>query len=303
MNIQTKHPQTPRKLGMVFSCAALLLLPALRSPAQTLIAHWDFSTGTTADFTTNGHTLNQVLGTGSTISQSLDAGGYVSLHQNALLVDTSINSTDTAALHNGATFIVTMRYDAVPTTALFNWGLFDATTFTGTTASKVSIGSQYRTDGSGNKKQEVYSSATGTHNALSAGPALPDVGTWFTLTVRFDPTAASGAGRALLYMATNVNGTVTNSTWITSINIKDINSFQSFGIGKLIDSGGVAMSFADVQIYDGVLTESAASALANAAINATTQTAVPEPVTTAVLTAFAAILAACLFRRLRKIGK
>lgn len=290
MQPQPSPDTSPHRIVPLAMALLLALTCARLATAQTPLAHWNFSTGTSADLTANGHTLAPILGADAIITYSADAGGYVSLSSNALLVDTSINSIGTPLLATSATYIITMRYDAAPTTQSFNWGLFDNTTFTGTDWAQASFVGM-----SDASNQSLYINGPAE---MSRTLGTPVAGTWYTFLVRYDATANNGTGALHIYAATNNDGVISNTNYIVSMNLSAINPWQAFGLGKLKSAAGVAMSFADVQIYDGFLDESVAYALANASIATTTQ-AIPEPAFVSALAAFAALTAAVLTRRRR----
>ncbi|AHF94351.1 hypothetical protein OPIT5_13020 [Opitutaceae bacterium TAV5] len=229
-------------------------------PEPTPLAlHWTFETGTSADLTTGGHTLT-ALGSG-TATHSSDSGGYVSLPANALLLDTAINSTALPSLGSAATFIITLRYDAAPPGGTFNWGLFNNSTFVGTDWPHATL------VGMNTGTQEAVYMKNGTPEAFVSGSnAKPAVGEWFTVVAIYN--SAKNGGQLDMFI---------NGAYVSSAAFASLNNFQAFGLGRIKAGAGVAMSFADVQIYDSALDETTALALGNAALATTTDT--PPPLT------------------------
>lgn len=242
-------------LLQTFSCFSAFAAIAMATPTTSaaLIAEWNFSTGTSADLTSNvgGYTFTP---SGNAPAYS---AGAITLDQYSGLFANGLNSTALPALTETTTIYLNLRLDTpVAATAGFYFGLINSTaaadwaqmTLTGWTYDGVHTGGYFATDNPlvlGGEASGFFP-ATGEYYAIA-------------LTATAGVDAFGNPDPTKTRIQTYINGTLSNTLALplngTNGPGGELNAFQSFAIGQLKASGGIAgFTFDHIQIYDTVLT-------------------------------------------------
>ncbi|MDD5139803.1 MAG: PKD domain-containing protein [Verrucomicrobiales bacterium] len=246
------------------------------SQPSSLLARWSFSTGTSADLTSdNGVYTFIVAGVGT---PTYNAGG-VSLANGTELVVAGINSAALPALATNATVWVKMKFDSVPgNPPTFFFGLVKA-------AAPADWGQMAMTGYYGNsggfKIGQFSKTTTGEYGQLFVAP--PAVNTPFTmalvLTSGLDENGFPNA--TLTRFQTYVNGVSVGSGSGAGTNVASL----AFALGTLKASGGAGYTFDEARVYDQALTASQIAQIGSPTANLDiATTAWNVPVTIAPLT-------------------
>ena len=248
-------PQTFFRLPAI---AALAM--ATHTSSAALIAEWNFSTGTSADLTSDvgGYTFTP------TGNAPVYSAGSITLDQYTGLFAGGVNSTALPVLTETATIYLNLRLDtSVAATAGFYFGFLNATsaadwaqmTLTGWTYDGVHTGGYFATDNPlvlGGEASGFFP-ATGEYYAIA-------------LTATAGVDAFGNPDPTKTRIQTYINGTLSNTLALPIDNTNgpagELNAFQSFAIGQLKASGGIAgFTFDHIQIYDTVLTAAEIAAI------------------------------------------
>ncbi len=256
-------------LPKLTSLLVLALSGFTSSSSAALVAAWDFNTGTSADLTSNvgSYTFERSVAGNDPVYSP----GSISLDQFTGLFATGINSSSLPTLAQTSTIYLRLKLDsAAATDAGFYFGLLNATTsadwaqmtLTGWTYNGVNTGGYF---------------ATTADLGGEATSVFPAVGEYYSIAL----TASAGTDQfgnpdpTQTRIQTYFNGSLANTMVLTG---GSLNAFESFALGQLKASGGVAgLTFDTVQIYDTVLTAAEIAAI-------------PEPSTVALMLGGAALI-------------
>ena len=223
------------------------------------LAQWTFSAGAATDLISDagGYTF-AVAGAGTPTYHA----GSISLPSNAELVAAGINSTNLPNLTNTATVWARMKFDAVPNpalTALFFLGLMNATAPADYT--QATLVAEYKTNsvingGTGGtpitlRGRVITNGVTIPYEQNFA--AFPGTNVYFTVAVTLatgqDANGNPNPGKTRFQLF--INGSLVGSGSQGGPNVIPV---LALCLGELKASGGVAVTFDEVRVWDQTLT-------------------------------------------------
>lgn len=290
-----KNPSTPKATVL-----AGVLLVLFGMAASAPLARADYTNNLLVGWTFNHGSLTSDLGAlaGSVTFSEAGAGGNqttafdttvgaVTIGSGRALVATAINSTAYPELLAGFTIWVRVTLNAVNSDVSI-FGLVDATSPTAT-ATHRSATFGLRSDGgtgSDGSRNVSFLGRTNQPAYISPGSGWSNVtaGNTYDLAIRVNDNGSTGST-----FSDWVNGVTVSRTWDGQN--YDLQAFQSFMIGRILQSGGLSMTIDEVRIYDAVLTNSQLSQI--------TTITVPEPATWALFLGIASLTCASARRHRR----
>lgn len=219
---------------------------------EGLVARWSFNKGNASDLISDvGNYTLTPSGVGANQTLTYNNDGTISLGSGMGLFATGINSTDLPALQNGVTIWVSYTYtDFSGTSGRGLFGLVNATApITGASSDEFTsnLTAVFQRVNTANRTGRFY-------GRLEGGTQITPGGSEFLQIPESGAIASAIVFDGGVNYFNYINGAKGGERSLTDTQTT-LNVFQSFGIGRLVQSGGSegTITIDEIRIYEGAL--------------------------------------------------